>query len=184
MLEPLAQLDKLRLVGQEVPVVVDYLVGEDRFVAGRRRNVAPYRPGAGGGLLLRLQQPPHEQPRRVWMRRLLEDRAGERPDRRRIYGGEMRSHRLALPFHRFGDVEDRIDRDGVFAGSDAALLAEMTLDEVWLVEYVLVHPVPAVFLHHVMEQPERGVVVRRIGRHRLTAELRLEKIKRGVRHVG
>src|SRR5262249_8959223 len=91
------------------------------------------------------------------------------------HGGEMRSHRLALPFHRFGDVEDRIDRDGVFAGSDAALLAEMTLDEVRLVEHVLVHPGPAVFLHHVMEQPERGVVVRRIGRHRLTAELRLEK---------
>src|SRR5262249_10327192 len=38
MLEPLAQLDKLRLVGQEVPVVFHHLVGKDRFVAGRRRN--------------------------------------------------------------------------------------------------------------------------------------------------
>src|SRR5262249_22229527 len=42
MLEALAQLDKLRLVGQEVPVVVHHLVGEDRFVAGRRRNVATH----------------------------------------------------------------------------------------------------------------------------------------------
>ena len=98
--------------------------------------------------------------------------------------GEMRGHRLAFLFHRFGDVEDRIDGNDVSAGGDAALLAEMTLDEVRLVEHVLVHPVPAVFPHYVMEQPERGVVVRRIGRHRLAAELRLEKIKRGVRYVG
>src|SRR6516164_10349806 len=51
VLEPLAQVDDLRLVGQEVPIVVDHLVGEDRLVAGRRRHVAPHRPGAGGGLL-------------------------------------------------------------------------------------------------------------------------------------
>src|ERR1700730_3533736 len=41
MLEPFAQVDELRLVGQEVPVIVHHFVGEDRLVACRRRDDAP-----------------------------------------------------------------------------------------------------------------------------------------------
>src|SRR5262245_60677925 len=49
VLEALAQFDDLRLVGQKVAIVVHHFVGEDRFVAGRRRDVAPGGPSAGRG---------------------------------------------------------------------------------------------------------------------------------------
>ena len=60
----------------------------------------------------------------------------------------------------------------------------MALDEVRLVGHVLVHVVPAVFQHDLVEQPERRVVVGRVGRDHPALELRLEKIRRRVRHVG
>ena len=182
--EPLAQRDQLALVDEEAAVVVDDRIVEDRLEAGRRRHVLARRPGAGRDLLRRLHQPAEEQLRRVGMRRGLEDRAGERPDRRRVDRGEMRLHRLArLLLHR-GDVEDRIERHPVLPRRDAALLAEMPLDEVRLVGHVLVHVVPAVFQHDLVEQPQGRVVVGRVGRDHPALELRFEKIRRRVRHVG
>src|SRR5262249_25279994 len=117
------------------------------------------------------------------MRCLLEDRAGQWPNWRRVHRGEMRSHWLAFLFHQLSDVEDRMDRYGVLTSCDAALLAELTRVEVWFVIDVLLHPVPAVFLHYVMEQPEGCVIVGGIGRHRLAAELGPKKIECGVRHI-
>ena len=60
----------------------------------------------------------------------------------------------------------------------------MALDEVRLLRHVFVHVAPAVFLHDVVEDPQRDVVVGRIGGDDLALELRLEEIERRVRHVG
>ncbi len=118
------------------------------------------------------------------MWRAFEDRGGERPDWRRIDGGEMRLHRLAGLLLSLGDAEDRVHRHQVLAGRDAALLAQMALDEVRTVGHVFGHVVPAVFLDDGVEKIERGIVVRGIGGDHLAAELRLEEIERGLRHVG
>src|SRR5580692_5778397 len=182
-LELLAQLIDLVLVGEEIAVVVGDLVRQDRLVARRWRHVAARRPGRQLGLLLRRQQPRQEQFRRVRMRRVLEDGAQQRPDRQRVAGREMRLHRLALALQPFGDVEDGIERDEVLARADAALLAEMALNERRLLRHVLVHVAPAVFLHDVIEYPQRDVVVSRIGGDDLALELRFEEIRGRVRDV-
>ena len=53
-----------------------------------------------------------------------------------------------------------------------------------LLRHVFVHVAPAVFLHDVIEHPQRDVVVSRIGGDDLALELRFQEIRRRVRDVG
>src|SRR6202046_4156511 len=96
----------------------------------------------------------------------------------------MRVDRLALPLQFTGDVENRIEGGEVLVGADASLFAEMALNEVRLGGHVFVHVAPAVFLHDMIEYPERDVVVGRIGGDDLALEVGLGKINRRIRHVG
>ena len=118
------------------------------------------------------------------MWRVFKDRAHQWPDRQGIARRDMCLDRLALTLETVGDVEDRIERYEILAGADAALLAEMALDEVRLLRHILIHVAPAVLLHDVIEDPQRNIVVRRIGGDDLALELRLKEILRRVRYVG
>ena len=63
----------------------------------------------------------------------------------------MRIDGAASFLHRFGDVEDRINRNMVLTGGNATLLPQVPLDKAGLGGHVLFHPVPTVFLHHFRE---------------------------------
>lgn len=90
---PLAQLGDQLVVDHELPIVVRDLVRRQRFEALGRRHVGAGRERADAALLLLGKEPGEVEFRRVGMRRVLEDAAGQREHWRLI---DRREHHLQL----------------------------------------------------------------------------------------
>ena len=83
-LEALAKIGHQFGIADEGRVFIGEFEREQRRQPGRRRHILARRPGVELALLLFVQEPGQEQPRRIRMRRIPEGGGGLRPDRRRI----------------------------------------------------------------------------------------------------
>ena len=163
--------------------VVD-VVGRERRQAGGRRDVGARRECAVAALLLLGQIPGEIELGGVGVRRVLEDRGAHQEHRRRVGLREDRLDRFALrlePRRGRGGIEGR---ELLARGDCVRHRGVAGCHEARLLRHVLVHVVPAVFLHDHVEHRNGGVIFGRIGGDELAPKPGLKKIERGFRHLG